>query len=124
MMGDESLSALRIAIADDNRPLRQLLAKMIGHLGQRVVYAAADGAELVEASKSIDIDVAIVDLDMPVMDGLATAEELAAKNIPVILISGHPDLKHVRDQHEPLAARLERPFSLDDLEEAIRKAHS
>ena len=124
MGGSNSLPVLRIAIADDNRPLRQLLAKLLGHLGQRVVYAAANGAELVEASKAIEIDVAIVDLDMPVMDGLAAAEELWARKIPVILISGHPDVQHVSEQHEPIAARLERPASLDELEAAIRKAHA
>jgi DNA-binding NtrC family response regulator len=58
---------------------------------------------------------------MPELDGLAVAEELSInRNVSVILISGHADLKHAVLTREPVAAFLKKPFILEQLDVAIR----
>jgi response regulator NasT len=74
---------------------------------------------LTDHCKAGNVDLAIVDLDMPVMDGLAAAEHITKAGVPVILISGHPDVEHVVVEHEPIAARLTKPFAIGELQKAI-----
>ncbi len=68
------------------------------------------------------MDVVFVDLDMPVMDGLAAAEEVEKKGIPVILVSGHPDSESVVLDQEPVVARITKPASLETVQQAIMQA--
>lgn len=90
-------------------------------LGHRVVGAVADGRSLLELSSNVQGDLALVDFDMPLLDGLAAAEELSrSQGIPVILISGHPDLEHVVWEQEFVARVVRKPFSIEQLDEAIR----
>jgi len=64
----------------------------------------------------------VVDLDMPVIDGLQAAEALAEKGIPVVLISGHPDVKEVVLEHEPVVTRIVKPATVDGFRKAIAEA--
>jgi response regulator NasT len=90
------------------------------HLGHRVVCEADNGKALIDACTGMDVDLAILDFEMPVLDGLATAELLTKnKNIPVILLSGHPDLQHIVVDNEPVALCLTKPVSLETLERSI-----
>jgi two-component system, response regulator PdtaR len=116
------MNEIRIAVADDHASARHLLVTLLQSLGHNVVFAAADGADLVEQCLDRSVDVACVDLDMPRMDGLAAAEVLAGKQIPVILISGHPDIEHIVAEHEPIVTFLTKPISIDTLRLAINQA--
>jgi response regulator NasT len=115
-------SSVRIAVADDESTFRQMLARILVQLGHDVVCAVSNGADLIDNCRRIKIDLAIVDLDMPILDGLATAELVSNDGIPVILVSGHADSEYVVPEHEPIAARLCKPFSVDDLQKAIDAA--
>ncbi|QDT71542.1 response regulator [Lacipirellula limnantheis] len=121
-MTDNNPGPVRIALADDEPDLRISMTRLLTLLGHNVVYAAADGAELLEACAAHDVDLAIVDLDMPVMDGLTAAEELAERGIPAVLVSGHPDVREVVVEHEPVVTRVMKPATIDKLREAIRVA--
>ncbi len=121
-MIDDNPGPVRIALADDEPDLRISMTRLLTLLGHKVVYAAADGAELLEACAAQDVDLAIVDLDMPVMDGLTAAEELAERGIPAVLVSGHPDVREVVVEHEPVVTRVMKPATIDKLREAIRVA--
>jgi response regulator NasT len=114
--------SIRIAVADDESTFRQMLVRVLGQLGYDVVCAASNGADLIENCRQVKIDLAIVDLDMPILDGLAAAEFVSNDGIPVILVSGHSDSVYVVPEHEPIAARLCKPFSVDDLQKAIDAA--
>jgi FixJ family two-component response regulator len=59
---------------------------------------------------------------MPVMDGLAAAEEVERKGIPVILVSGHPDSDSVVLDHEPVVARITKPATPQSIQRAIEQA--
>ncbi len=115
-------SPLRIALAEDEPASRNILVRLLVALGHEVVYAVADGAELIEVCVVEEIDLVFVDLDMPVMDGLATAEFMSNRGIPVILISGHPDAQELVLEHEPVVACVRKPASLQTLSAAIAEA--
>ena len=121
MSGDKQ-TPIRIALADDEPIFRQMLALLLERLGHEVVCAAANGAELVDGGLNDTIDLAIVDLDMPIMDGLAAAEHAAKAGVPVILLSGHADAEHVVIEREPIVARLCKPFGIEELRRAIECA--
>jgi response regulator NasT len=115
---------LKIAVADDEPAVRKTFVRLLELLGHEVTCSASNGHELVEGCASERVDLAFVDLDMPVMDGLAAAEHLALKGIPVILVSGHPDAEHIVLEHEPVVARLAKPATVERLQAAIRQALS
>lgn len=118
-----SSKSFRIVIAEDNRAQRLFLKQVLEQLGHTVLCAAANGEQLQRECACLEFDLAILDLDMPVMDGLAAAEELWSKRqIPVILVSGHPDLEFVNGLAEPVACCLCKPISMTALEQAIASA--
>ena len=115
-------SQLKIALADDVPANRTMIVRLLELLGHEVICTASNGAELVDQCSRIQVDVVFTDLDMPVMDGLAAAQELAEKGIPVILFSGHADADQLVLEHEPMVAMLSKPVSLESLQTAIEQA--
>ena len=59
---------------------------------------------------------------MPVVDGLAAAEIVSERGIPVILVSGHPDARQVVVEREPVVARITKPATVEALQRAIQAA--
>jgi two-component system, response regulator PdtaR len=121
-MGDNRLPPVRIAVAEDEPDVRKTFVRLLECLGHKVVCAVANGEELIDQCKSVEVDIAFVDLDMPVVDGLAAAEAVSERGIPVILVSGHPDARQVVVEEEPVVARITKPASVDALKRAIEKA--
>jgi response regulator NasT len=113
---------LKIAVAEDEPDIRKTFVWLLERLGHEVVCAASNGEELVDKCQLGEVDLVFVDLDMPVMDGLAAAELIKTKGIPVILVSGHPDAEHVVIEHEPVVSRLLKPITVEALKESIQVA--
>lgn len=80
---------------------------------------------MVEAVLKFRVDLVITDLEMPVLDGLQAAEQIArVREVPIILLSGHRDAEHVVVEHEPVALGLHKPVSGESLQSAIQLAMS
>jgi CheY-like chemotaxis protein len=78
---------LKIAVADDERDLRDYLQKGLSRLGHQVV-AAEDGRQLLGLCRDFGPDVIVTDLRMPGLDGLAAAAEVNRERaVPVILLT-------------------------------------
>lgn len=75
-----------VLVAEDDDQLRETLAEIIALRGYRVIEAA-DGERALEQLSSEDVEVLILDLHMPKVDGLAVLEELDAPPPAVILHS-------------------------------------
>ena len=113
---------IRIALAEDDADFRKALTRLLAVLGHEVVYEASNGQELLDQLQEERVDLVIVDLDMPVVDGLEVADHLAQRGVPVILVSGHPDAERLRLEHEPVAASLLKPVTHEALQSAIERA--
>lgn len=78
---------IRVLIADDHPVVRQGLVQAIGaNDGLSVVGEAGDGRTALERIRAVLPDVAVVDIDMPEMDGLAVARVVRDSGLPVSVI--------------------------------------
>jgi response regulator NasT len=121
-MSRAQVQSVRIAVAEDEPDIRKTFVRLLELMGHEVVFAVSNGAELLDQELDERVDVVFVDLDMPVMDGLAAAEEVERKGIPVILVSGHPDSENVVLDHEPVVTRITKPATLEMVQRAIEQA--
>ena len=89
----------RVLLADDHALVRQGLKAFLERQGLQVVGEASDGQEAVQMAKETQPDVAIVDISMPVLNGLDAARELQ-KSSPktiVILLTKHDGDQYVME---------------------------
>jgi len=80
----------QILIVDDSIVMRSVLRSVIGaETGLEVAATAADGESALRAVENLRPDLVLLDVEMPVMDGLATLRELRARGykMPVIMCS-------------------------------------
>jgi DNA-binding NarL/FixJ family response regulator len=85
---------LRVLVVDDDPNFTELLAALLGTDPRLTVIAtAADGAEGVELAVRLRPDVVVMDVEMPVLDGLAAARRIRrrVRGTRVVLVSGGPD---------------------------------
>ena len=78
-MGDD---ALRVVVADDQDLIRSGLEMVLASRGCEVVGLAANGREAVDVVRRTRPDVVLMDIRMPVLDGIAATEELTAAGLP------------------------------------------
>jgi DNA-binding NarL/FixJ family response regulator len=82
---------IRVVIADDHRMFAEALAAILGGDGRiEVVAFAANGREAVDAARATRPDVVLMDISMPVMDGIAAAEAIrdADGGTKVVMLTG------------------------------------
>src|SRR3954453_18695573 len=85
-----TVPSLRIAVADDDRDIRDFLARFIPLLGHVVHSVSANGRALMEACRADPPDMIIADIQMPDMSGLEAIEAICRRTpVPAVLISGH-----------------------------------
>jgi len=116
----------RVLIAEDEALIRMDLAEMLGEQGYEVVGQAADGARAVELAEELRPDLVILDVKMPVLDGIAAAERIAARRIaPVVILTAFSQRDLVERARDAGAmAYLVKPFEPGDLVPAIEMAVS
>src|SRR3989442_12738023 len=90
---------IRLVLADDHLVLRQALRALLEQRGLEVVAVEGDGRAAVAAVQRRLPDVAVLDVAMPVLNGVDAAREIAriAPDCPVILLSGVDDTRFVRE---------------------------
>ena len=81
-----------VLIADDTRDARELYGLYLSHVGF-AVHLVADGLEAVDAAMKLKPDVIVMDLSMPLLDGIEATRRLksnrSTRSIPVILLTGY-----------------------------------
>lgn len=117
---------LRILIAEDEALIRTDLAEMLAEQGYDVVGQASDGQQAVALAEQLRPDLAIFDVKMPVMDGLAAAEAVGNQRIcPVIMLTAFSQKELVeRARDAGVMAYVVKPFSASDVLPAIEVASS
>jgi AmiR/NasT family two-component response regulator len=115
-----------VVIAEDETLIRMDLAEMLTEEGYFVVGQAGDGARAIELAEEHRPDLVILDVKMPVLDGIAAAEAIAGKRIaPVVILTAFSQRDLVERARDAGAmAYLVKPFSQTDLLPAIEMAVS
>lgn len=88
------MKTINVLIAEDHSLTAKLLARMLSKKKNiNVVATAADGNEVLSIVKDQHIDIILMDLSMPFLDGIQTMEQLFRENynIKVIILSGHTE---------------------------------
>ena len=81
-------SGIRVLIADDDRPFLDSLRDLIERQPElSVVAAAADGLQAIELADALDPDAVVIDLHMPLLDGVSAAARLRRDHPNVCLIA-------------------------------------
>ena len=115
---------LDILIVDDEQIVRETLGDYLSDLGHRVAYAA-DGQEGLDKILETEFDVALVDMHMPRMNGLALIDNARASRpeTSCVVITGHAEMQSVIDALRRGAADfLVKPVRLEELDAVLTKA--
>lgn len=120
------MSSLRILIAEDSAELRRTLRTMLAfERDLDVVAMARDGREAVDMARKLHPDVAVVDINMPNLDGLSAIKHIQAmhKHTVYVIISSDGDRDRLK-QAMALGVRqyLLKPFTPEEFITAIRTA--
>ncbi|WGX94614.1 response regulator [Nocardioides sp. L-11A] len=115
-----------VVIAEDETLIRMDLAEMLAEEGYDVVGQAGDGQKAIELAEELRPDLVILDVKMPVLDGIAAAEAIAGRRIaPVVMLTAFSQRDLVERAREAGAmSYLVKPFSQSDLVPAIEMAVS
>lgn len=116
----------RVVIAEDETLIRMDLAEMLAEEGYDVVGQAGDGQKAIELAEEHRPDLVILDVKMPVLDGIAAAEAIAGKRIaPVVMLTAFSQRELVERARDAGAmSYIVKPFTQSDLVPAIEMAMS
>ncbi len=117
---------MRVLIADDDPIIRLDLKQMLQNLGYEVVAEAGDGQEAVDLARDTHPDVCVLDVKMPVLDGIDAATQLGEEGIaPAILLTNYSDKELIdRAKEAGVFGYLLKPFKPSDLPPALELARS
>ena len=82
----EQDASVRVLVAEDEALIRLDLVESLRDLGYDVVAEAADGESALRLAESTPIDVALLDISMPLLDGLSVAAELTASGTCAVVV--------------------------------------
>ena len=117
---------LRVLVAEDESLIRLDLVEMLREEGYEVCGEAADGQAAVEMAQRLRPDLVVMDVKMPVLDGLTAAEQIVkARVAPVVILTAFSQRDLVERAREAGAmAYLVKPFQKKDLLPTIEMAVS
>ena len=119
--GSPTPSAKRVIVAEDESLIRIDVVETLRDNGFEVIAEAADGEKAVALAEELKPDLVVMDVKMPLMDGISAAEILTKKKIaPVVLLTAFSQRELVERASEAGAlAYVVKPFTPNDLIPAI-----
>jgi response regulator NasT len=121
-----STPARRVVVAEDEALIRLDIVEMLQEAGYEVVGEAADGEQAVQLAEEHRPDLVVMDVKMPVLDGISAAERIAGARIsPVVLLTAFSQRELVERARDAGAmAYVVKPFTAADLLPALEIAVS
>jgi DNA-binding NarL/FixJ family response regulator len=107
----------RILVAEDDEAFLEAVDALLSVDGSfEVVARARNGREAVELAASVDLDAVVIDIEMPVMDGIEATRRLREQSpdLPIVAISGHDYEERVLEIRAAGAADYVRKARLED----------
>lgn len=114
----------RVLVADDERAVAAGLQAQLESIGHDVIAVVGDGQHAVDFCRRALPDVAVLDIEMPGLDGISAARQIAADPAtPVVILSAHGS-SHLIDQaaEEGVVSYLLKPVTTTSLDAALRIA--
>jgi AmiR/NasT family two-component response regulator len=117
---------MRVLVGEDEALIRLDLCGLLADAGYEVCAEARDGSEAVELARAERPDLALLDVKMPVLDGIEAARRiLDERPIPIVIVSAFTERKLVdRAAEAGVFGYLAKPFRADDLVPAIATARA
>jgi two-component system LytT family response regulator len=114
---------LRVVVADDERPARSYLIAMLRATGEAsLVGEASNGAEAIQIIERTRPDLALLDLQMPEVDGLSVVRLLRRRFLPLVVFVTAYDEHAVKAFELNAVDYLTKPVNESRLREALRRA--
>jgi response regulator NasT len=116
--------AVRILVAEDEALIRMDLVEMLQEAGYEVIAQAGNGEEAIALTLEHQPDLAILDVKMPILDGISAAEKIIA-TAPVLMLTAFSQRELIdRARDAGVMAYVVKPFTIGDLVPAIEIAIS
>ena len=125
-MSKESIQSapVRILVAEDEALIRMDLVEMLQEAGFEVIAQATNGEEAIALATEHRPDLAILDVKMPVLDGISAAEKIISIT-PVLMLTAFSQKELIdRARDAGVMAYVVKPFTIGDLVPAIEIAIS
>lgn len=119
---------LRVLVADDSAVMRAMIVKSLRLAGLPLgdVYQAADGAEALRLLEEHWVDLALVDINMPVMNGEVLIEQVRARpetaDLRVVVVSTESSDTRIARLRSLGAGFVRKPFTPESLRQTILDA--
>jgi AmiR/NasT family two-component response regulator len=114
----------RVVIAEDEALIRMDLKEMLEESGYSVVGEAGDGEEAVRLARELSPDLVVLDVKMPVLDGISAAERITEERLAAVLMLTAFSQRDLVEQARDAGAMsyIVKPFQKSDLIPAIEVA--
>ena len=115
-----------ILIVEDDASVRQLLQRMLAHLGGRTALAVDTATAVAATLAQPELALALIDLSLDGSDGIAAARALLALRPDLLIVPMSGNLDHLRAVQQTIGTphTLNKPFSLRELAELVALAQS
>jgi DNA-binding NarL/FixJ family response regulator len=120
------LDRIRVLLADDHEAMLDRVARLL-EAECNVVGTATDGQQALEAAQDLKPDVLVLDISMPVMNGIETAHRLkeAGAEARIVFLTVHDDPDYAREAlNTGKLGYVIKPRIASDLLTAIKEAHA
>jgi CheY-like chemotaxis protein len=117
--------AAQVLLAEDDQTVASAVRVALRLDGLELLWAR-DGAEAVNLAREYDVDLVLLDLGLPVLDGLEVCRRLRddprLASTPIVLMSAHPDIKAASrgEVDAGVTAYIAKPFKVADLRQRVR----
>jgi DNA-binding NarL/FixJ family response regulator len=125
MSATDSIACSTVLLADDHVKMLDIIKELFGP-GYRVVAAVANGLLAVEAAKRLMPDLVILDIEMPVMDGIRAAKEMRRIGVKakILFLTAYEDEDYLASTREIGNGYVLKSRMSSDLPHAIEAAFS
>ena len=122
--GGPRAASMDILLVDDDELIRASIPALVESFGHHVIAAAGGQAALDMLDAGLEIQLVILDLNMPGMNGLETLQQLRQRQpwLPVLLATGHLDAESNRVlQQAGRALSISKPYTLEELDAKLQE---
>jgi PAS domain S-box-containing protein len=122
--GEPKAASFAILLVDDDELIRASIPAMVESSGHHVITAAGGQAALDMLDAGLEVQLVILDLNMPGMNGLETLKELRQRQpwLPVLLATGHLDAETSRVlQQAGRTLSLTKPYTMEELDGKLQE---